>query len=119
MSPAPRESSAANVLFRAFPTFVPTLKPKHPKGKLHGKKLKTGVTVGCPTGGPSCTFSFTLKAKGAGKLGKGSLTLAAGSSQKLVVKLKHKPGHHHKLKLVMIAADGTGAPVTFSRTIKL
>jgi hypothetical protein len=98
-------------------------------GKVHVKKGKAPVSIGCPTGIPTpCAGTLTLSYRHGSKTstaGKASFSIAAGVTQKVKVKLK-KPAFRRvegrgKLKVSAFAdaTDGAGTSAGTSGKVKL
>jgi hypothetical protein len=111
----------------AFPTFKPTV-TKHPRAKLSGKKVNTGIKVGCPSGGLSCKGSFKATAfinHHKTRLAKGSISLSAGHGKTLTFKLgskalkQLKTTGKLKITIQIVIADGSEKRITVNRTITL
>ncbi len=105
------------------------------KGKSNAFTVVTGISASCPAGGAACSGSVTVKSAGRSrlarasrasrKLGKGTISIAAGQTQTVKVKLTKKASaalvNAGKLKAkisVKLATPG-GTPAVASRTAKL
>jgi hypothetical protein len=121
------ESPVASADRFTFPTFRATVS-KHPRPKLHGRTLKTGVKVSCPAAGLGCAGSFKAFAVIKGhkvRVGKGSIKLNAGHRKMIEFKLSAKAlkaldaNGHLKITLQIVVADGSAKKLTFDRSLKL